>query len=177
MSPEMWLPVVGFEGIYEVSDTGKVRSLDRMIQRTRGRAFFRKGILLRQQIRFGRHLVCLRKPPMGSSRVAFVHTLVLEAFVGPRPAGMQCCHYDDNPSNNNLANLRWDTDSANKFDSVRNGTHPKASRTHCKQGHEFNDQNSYSRPGRSGRICRVCNLNASRRFKQRARLERQKRAA
>ena len=50
------------------------------------------------------------------------HRLVLEAFVGPRPAGAVCCHADGNRTNNNLSNLRWDTPKANTADSLRHGT-------------------------------------------------------
>lgn len=43
----------------------------------------------------------------------FVHRLVLEAFIGPCPIGMECCHLDDNPMNNNLENLKWGTHQEN----------------------------------------------------------------
>src|SRR4051794_31712386 len=45
-----------------------------------------------------------------------VHRLVLEVFVGPCPAGMECCHADGNSLNNALDNLRWDTPEANEAD-------------------------------------------------------------
>jgi len=50
-----------------------------------------------------------------------VHRLVLETFIGPCPDGMECCHYDGNPENNKLSNLRWDTHSNNQKDKVRHG--------------------------------------------------------
>lgn len=53
-----------------------------------------------------------------------LYHVVLEAFVGPRPPGMQGCHYDDDPDNNTLENLRWDTPRANRLDMVRNGKFP-----------------------------------------------------
>lgn len=52
-----------------------------------------------------------------------VHRLVLEAFVGPCPEGMECCHNDGNKKNNNRRNLRWDTPKNNHQDAVRHGTH------------------------------------------------------
>lgn len=52
------------------------------------------------------------------------HVLVLEVFVGPRPAGMACCHNDGDPTNNRLSNLRWDTYTANSADKARHGTDP-----------------------------------------------------
>lgn len=54
-------------------------------------------------------------------RKRFVAWLILEAFVGPRPKGLECCHLDDNPKNNHLSNLRWDTHKNNMVDCVDNG--------------------------------------------------------
>lgn len=52
-----------------------------------------------------------------------VHTLVLEAFIGPRSENHVCCHGNGNPVDNRLANLRWDTEKANAEDAIRHGTH------------------------------------------------------
>ncbi len=52
-----------------------------------------------------------------------VHTLMLTAFVGPRPANFECRHLDGNPTNNRLENLAWGTRSENQCDAVRHGTH------------------------------------------------------
>ena len=58
-------------------------------------------------------------------RMFYVHSLVLEAFVCPRPAGMQACHYpDQSPLNNSVGNLRWDTPLGNIRDKAENGTQP-----------------------------------------------------
>lgn len=53
-----------------------------------------------------------------------VHRLVLLAFVGPCPEGMECCHNDGDPLNNRLDNLRWDTRSANIADAIKHGGYP-----------------------------------------------------
>jgi hypothetical protein len=69
----------------------------------------------------GRLLVCLHEN--GKRKEHKVHRLVLEAFVGPCPLGMEACHYPDrDPTNNHVENLRWDTPSANQLDAVRHGT-------------------------------------------------------
>ena len=60
--------------------------------------------------------VCIR------GRIYLVHRLVLEAFVGPRPVGTECCHNDGNPANNALHNLRWGTRKTNMGDRIRHGT-------------------------------------------------------
>ena len=58
----------------------------------------------------------------------YVSRLVLLAFVGPCPEGMEGCHEDGNPANNNRGNLRWDTHVANIQDSIRHGTIARGSR-------------------------------------------------
>jgi len=62
------------------------------------------------------------------SKQTFIHKLILEAFVGPCPDGLVCCHEDGNPANNALSNLRWDTHKANAADSIRHGTMIRGSR-------------------------------------------------
>lgn len=80
-------------------------------------------------IRFGKtnhRMVSLRN---GDKITQFqIHRLVLEAFVGPCPEGMECCHNDGDPTNNRLDNLRWDTRQANVEDSIKHGTKPKGER-------------------------------------------------
>ncbi len=58
----------------------------------------------------------------GTVRRGYVHVLVLTAFRGHCPAGMEGCHNDGDPKNNRLSNLRWDTHSANQKDGFRHGT-------------------------------------------------------
>lgn len=61
----------------------------------------------------------------------YVHRLVLEAFVGPCPEGMEACHGpDQSPLNNRLENLRWDTPANNQADRVANGTSNRGERQH-----------------------------------------------
>lgn len=85
-----------------------------------------------------------------------VGNLVLEAFVGPRPEGMVGCHWDDDHGNNRLENLRWGARSDNGHDSVRNGTHVQARKTHCLRGHEYSEENTYRNPNTNRRSCRAC---------------------
>jgi hypothetical protein len=58
--------------------------------------------------------------PTGEIVSFLVHRVVLTAFRGPCPIGMEGCHADDNPLNNDLSNLRWDTPHGNAQDRVRN---------------------------------------------------------
>jgi hypothetical protein len=76
----------------------------------------------------GYQRVAIRK---GRTKIyRLIHRLVLEAFVGPCPDGMECCHGPDhNPSNNTLPNLRWGTKKENQADRITNGTHNRGERS------------------------------------------------
>lgn len=122
---EIWRPVLGLDGWYEVSDLGRVRSVSRILTVQTKRGAY-------QRRRIGRVLRSGRKP---SGHVAVslwkehdcrhehVHVLVLEAFIGPRPDGCYGCHRDGRPSNNALANLYWGTPAENSADKLAHGTH------------------------------------------------------
>ena len=147
---EEWKPIPGYEGSYEVSDIGRVRSLNRLDSRGRRR----DGRLMKQTAaKSGHRFVSLCID--GVRRRWGVHTLVLEAFVGPRPTLHDSCHWNDDPTDNRLANLRWGTRSENRLDCVRNGTHNMAAKTHCPQGHAYAPGNTYVYPNGS-RACNEC---------------------
>lgn len=150
---ETWKPVPGFEGAYEVSDRGGVRALARLS--SSGRRVHAKG-LYPSAAKSGHLYVTLRKN--GERRKVGVHVLVLEAFVSPRPDGMDACHWNDNPADNRLPNLRWGTRSENLLDQVRNGKHHMASRTHCPSGHAYTPENTYRKPN-GARCCIACRTN------------------
>lgn len=150
MEHEEWRPVVGFEGIYEVSNLGGVRGLPRIDAQGHYR---RLRVFKPSRMDTWGHLgVKLRRN--GVARSFYVHRLVLEAFVGPCPAGMEACHWNDIPSDNRLSNLRWGTASDNRFDRVRNGGDHNARKTHCWRGHPFSPENTIVRNRR--RNCREC---------------------
>jgi hypothetical protein len=121
---EQWLPVRGWEGLYEVSDQGRVRSLDRWVVKRNGQRQFLTGrIKSLPKLKLGYPVVHLARD--GQTTTKTVHTVVLDSFVGPRPAGHVGCHSDGDPSNNRLANLRWDTQSNNLLDAIKHGTHSR----------------------------------------------------
>lgn len=91
----------------------------------------------------------------GKARRFAVHRLVLDAFVGPCPEGLQACHGNNVKHDNRLANLRWDTHSENVYDQVRDGVHNQARKTHCPQGHAYDMRNTYVGKN-GGRSCRLC---------------------
>ncbi len=90
-------------------------------------------------------------------RNAKVHILVLEAFVGPRPLGLEGCHDDGDPANNRLTNLRWDTPSSNAVDRVRHGHHHEAEKHTCPRDHFLIEPNLMpSQMKRGYRSCLAC---------------------
>lgn len=104
---EQWKPVVGFEDLYQVSNAGRVR---------------RDGRVLKNRAQKSGHVsVNLCRHAIASNHL--VHRVVLKAFVGPPPPGMEACHYPDrDPANCNLDNLRWDTRKRNHADKRAHGT-------------------------------------------------------
>lgn len=153
---ETWKSVPGYEGEYEVSATGLVRSLDRQVVSRNGVVMNRRGKELKASAvdSLGHRAVYLCRN--GGVKIKLVHRLVLEAFIGAPPNGLIGCHNNGIATDNRLENLRLDTPSANAQDCIRHGNHNFASRTHCKHGHEYTDGNTYMRPGRNERVCRTC---------------------
>lgn len=156
MNGEKWVPVKNYEGLYEVSDQGRVRSLDRIITTSHG---VQREVPGRQLVpgisRAGYQVVALSKTGKPASRN--VHRLVAEAFI-PNPANLPLVrHLDDIGSHNRVSNLAWGTYSENRKDAVRSGAYINqyAGISHCKRGHEFSRENTYNMPG-GGRSCRTC---------------------
>lgn len=118
-----WLPVVGYEGSYEVSESGEVRSVERTVVRGNGTVQeVAEKVLTKHPDRRGYHLVSLTRNHKAVHRR--VHRLVLEAFVGPCPEGHEGLHGDGDMHNNHRSNLRWGTRTENVHDSMRHGTLP-----------------------------------------------------
>jgi hypothetical protein len=106
---EEWRDVIGFEGLYKVSNFGQVQTV-------------KTGEMKKQTIADGDKRPYLSLWKNNKIKVCRPHKLVMEAFVGVRPQGMECCHNDGNPQNNYLSNLRWDTPKNNHADKVKHGT-------------------------------------------------------
>lgn len=118
---ETWRPVPGFEGLYEVSDLGRVRSMARMVRTKDGRSLPVGGRILRlHPNRKGYPNIALYRAGRGYQRE--VHRLVCRVFHGEPPAGHQAAHEDGVRSNCRADNLSWKTISANSNDRRRHGT-------------------------------------------------------
>lgn len=120
LAGEVWKPVVGYDGIYEVSSLGRVKSLTRYD----ASGHRRNGRLLALAHYQGYPFVNLNYTAgrYGRNNTRRVHRLVLEAFVGPCPDGMECCHNNGIRDDNRVENLRWDTHAGNQADKVAHGT-------------------------------------------------------
>lgn len=144
---ENWLPIPGYEDLYEVSDLGRVRSVPR-----KG---VRRDCIKAQQKRSNHWRVNLYRSGEPRPTSYAVHNLILGAFVGPKPRPDSFgCHHDDNPDNNTLSNLYWGDRSTNAHDMVRNGVHNHARKTHCKHGHPLSGDNLIIT--KRQRACRAC---------------------
>lgn len=108
---EIWKDIVGFEGLYQVSREGKIRSLDRRVQCVDSVRCY-KGRLMKQHKKKNGYLqVCLRRQKIGKQYL--VHRLVATAFL-PNPDGLPVVnHKDENKENNSVENLEWCTQSYN----------------------------------------------------------------
>lgn len=111
MSNEIWKPVKGYEGLYEVSNLGRVRSLDRLVNCGKNKVGFRtrKGKILSNCIKKdGYHSV--RLPNFNGEYIHYsVHRLVAQAFI-PNPDNKPCIdHLNTNQGDNRVENLRWVT--------------------------------------------------------------------
>lgn len=119
---EIWKDIPGYEGYYQVSNCGRVRSLDREVPGCYGTSQIKRGKILKHDVvRSGYHHIRLCK--LGIKEGWYVHRLVALAFIGPRRDGMHCAHNDGRPDNNCVENLRYCTPSENNADKLRHGTH------------------------------------------------------
>lgn len=130
MPNEEWRPVTGYEGLYEVSNLGRVKSCEKIVMSRHGTP--RKNPQPERLMKLQRKVdgyfgVALAKE--GKKKNRKVHRLVCEAFHGPCPKGMECAHSDGNRQNNRADNLSWKFPVDNMADQVRHGTRVKGEKT------------------------------------------------
>lgn len=141
---EEWRPVAGAEGRYEVSSLGHVRSLLRGAPRMLKPSVSTHGYL------------SLYIYTEGKRRLRSVHQLVAEAFIGPRPKGVDVRHLNGEKADCRAVNLAFGSRSQNMLDAVSHGQNVNAAKTHCGVcGNPYDAANTYLRPD-GGRECRRC---------------------
>ena len=117
---EVWWPIPEYEGCYEVSTDGRVRSLDREVLRG-GFPMNLRGRMLKQNKNGSGYCQVVLSGPKGQWN-AFVHRLVALTFLGDPMDGQEVRHMDGCKNNNTLSNLKWGTKSENMSDCKRHGT-------------------------------------------------------
>ena len=118
---EVWAPVRGYEGWYDVSAAGQVMRVANVLGATPGK------LLKHSTTRTGYHQVRLFDGRgSAASKAHYVHRLVAVAFLGPIPDGRQVNHKDGDKSNNALDNLEYVTAKQNIHHAERLGLRPKA---------------------------------------------------
>lgn len=153
-STELWKPVVGFEGLYEVSDLGRVLSLPRTVVKSNGVPYTAAGGIRSLSLNHkGYPKVTLVSDSVLTTRV--VHRLVLESFVGPKPDGMECRHLNGIRTDVRLSNLAWGTPTENAGDKFDHWTAPNMNRWACIRGHSLSGANLFINI-RGSRVCRAC---------------------
>lgn len=116
-APERWLPIPGYEGYYEASDLGRVRSLPRRGSNNALHA----GRILKPQRRGPRGYLGVTLSVHGKAKGYYMQRLIAATFLGPRPDGMDVCHKDDDKTNNRATNLKYDTHAANQREASERG--------------------------------------------------------
>ena len=127
MESEVWKAVVGWEGLYEVSNLGRVRSIDRVVVEKTGKEKRLKGTLLKPSLD-GKGYPFVNLSRSGRVTASRIHRLSAAAFLGPIPADKDVCHNDGTRTNNRIENLRIDTRAGNLADCVKHGTHLRGER-------------------------------------------------
>lgn len=151
---EHWRGVPGFEGAYEVSDQGRVRSITRGIVTKAGVRKVSKGKVLKFWVGSSGYFQVY----LGRGNPKMVHHLVLTAFHGPRPEGKEGRHGNGKCLDNRAVNLSWSTHQENELDKQAHGTNWQRNKTHCPNNHPLREPNLVvPRLKRGFRLCKACN--------------------
>lgn len=154
-----WVSLNGWEGAYEVSPRGYIRTVERT--RSNGRRY--KSQLLKPAISpAGYEVVSLQFN--GTRKGYLLHRLMLDTFNGPHPADKPYgLHSDGNPRNNHLENLRWGSNSENVQDAIKHGRNHNLNTTHCPEGHPYSTGNTgeAATPYGTKRYCKSCKSSRS----------------
>jgi hypothetical protein len=158
MTSQVWKSIVGYEGAYEVSNFGEVRSLDRYVDGKLGSQRKIKGKLLKIKIRNHRekkYRYVILSHKNKSPWTIDVHRLVAMHFLDDYDENLVVRHGINGIEDNSVHNLEMGTHSENMQDKLRDGTNFNHNKNECIRGHEFNDLNSRVSPS-GKRVCRLC---------------------
>ena len=119
MENEIWKDIKDYEGLYQVSNLGRIKSIGREVIYSNGRVVKYESKILKTNNKYQRPTTLLTKDKKTTTKN--IHELVAQAFIGERPEGYHICHIDGDITNNELSNLRYDTVSENQIDIYRHG--------------------------------------------------------
>lgn len=122
LNSEVWVPIKEYAELYEVSNLGRIRSLDKTVKQFNGHTIidrFWKGRILKASMQEGYCVVCLYRDTVKIQRK--VHQLVAEAFLKKETSDQVVRHLNDVKTDNKLANLSYGTVQENVNDKFRNG--------------------------------------------------------
>lgn len=151
---EKWRAVPGWEGTYEVSDQGRVRSLPRSVRGGFTGHRLVLGRVLQPVKRTSGHRGVILTDGDRRERPG-VHQLVARAFLGPCPNGHEVCHNNGDPTDNRAENLRYGTRHENIMDAVKHRAHWQTKKDVCPRGHPLEAPNLPPWLKR-GRECLAC---------------------
>ena len=122
MPQEQWRDIPSYEGFYQASNLGMIRSVDRTVRSKGDGVQHLKGKPMRTNTfnKYGYASVALRRD--GFSTTFLVHSLVALTWIGPRPHGKQVRHGRNGRLDNSVGNLCYGTPTENSVDRVRDGT-------------------------------------------------------
>lgn len=128
---EIWMPIPGYCDRYEASSLGRLRSKEHVrVRESRGGRLYSSTypakILKLKITKENRKSVCLYVD--GVKIHCAVHRLILLAFKGPCPEGLEACHNNGDSLANDIDNLRWDTRASNCEDRKIHGVNPVGER-------------------------------------------------
>ena len=117
MSTEVWKDIPDYVGTYQVSNYGRIKSLDRQVWN--GKSYYTKYGQIQTLQDNGNGRLYKQLKVNGKGKNYYVSRAVMLAFVGERPEGYHICHIDGNIKNNRLDNLRYDSPTENNIDQFR----------------------------------------------------------
>lgn len=125
---EVWRDIPDYEGLYKVSNLGRVKGVERTVRGPKNSYRVRPEMVMRTRPHKGgyRHIILSKED---KKQGFLVHSLVCMAFKGPRPFGKHASHKNGKPADNRTQNLRWATPKENNADKRRHGTHLSGERT------------------------------------------------